>query len=135
MVDNRADVSQQVEWNMAQLLTMELANLRSQANAAFISGIDSYKKAVACLIAMRLSSTHVMDKDEVKKLEKIEKELIEYSAFLSFNFGFHKAPKIFQNVRKVFIQTFMQYNNELQYTLEKYGFLGDRKKDSSKMKI
>ena len=126
--------SDQVEWNMANLLNIELAKLRSQANTYFISG--KYKNAVDSLVTMKMTGVHAMDKDERNALEEKEKELeqpiLDYSRINSFNpedkiAGISAIIKL----RKIF----MEYNIILMDTLHAHGFLGTYKKDGGIMKI
>jgi hypothetical protein len=129
----QVNIENQVEWNMAQLLTFELAKLRSEANSAFVQG--NYKKAVKSLMAIKHSSVHVIPDDKREEFNEMEDKLIYYSKILSLNFGFNSKPKFYNNVQKKFEKLYRKYNEKIQDVLDEFGFLGDRKKDASRMPV
>ena len=134
MVDISAMSNAQVEWNMANLLNIELSNLRAKANSYFIAG--KYKQAMDSLIAMRLSCMYAFVKEERDALKDIEKELevplIQAQGIDTFNDDERKiAVKAMMVIRK----NFPIYNEVLMDALHAHGFLGSFKKDSSMMRI
>ena len=123
-----------VEWNMANLLNIELARLRSKANDHWIN--KEYSKAVDTLMAMKMTGGHVMHKEERVKLTSIEQQLeiplAEYMGISSVNTNdVMKGRVAVIKVRRLYLQ----YNELVMDLLEKYGFLGGRKKDAGRMKI
>ena len=134
MVDIHSMSASQVEWNMANLLNIELSNLRVKANTFFISG--RYRQAMDSLIAMKMTGIHAFTKEERRALESLEKEinpsLISISAIGSFN-DIERTKA--NNAISVIREKFPLYNEKLMDTLHTHGFLGAYKKDIGKMKI
>lgn len=129
MVD-KAELSEQQEWNMAALLNNELALLRNRANTFYISG--KFNEAFQCLVAIKSTSIHVMNEDERKRLEDLEHQFFKYINVIGSRLQ-QKNSKLYNKVAGVVFNTYKQYNDLLQDLLNRYGFLGDTKKDSSRI--
>lgn len=127
----QVDVESQVEWNMAGLLNMELSRLRNEANIAFVNG--NYRKAVACVMAMKHSCIQVIEEDDRKALKEMESKLIKYSKMIAYNWGFQSPPPIIIKVQSELEKLYMDYNESIQDILDNYGFLGGKKQDASKL--
>lgn len=123
-----------VSWNMAQLLNIELSNLRQKANYHYIQG--NFKRAVDSLKAMAQTAIHVMTKEERDKLKEIDKEfkipLIVYNGLGSFNPQEINKAKI---ASLKLSDSYSKYNEVLMDILNVHGFLGEYKKDAGSMKI
>lgn len=134
MVDVNSMSNSQVEWNMANLLNIELSKLRSNANTYFISG--KYREAVDTLIVMKMTGIHAFSKEERDSLDIIEKKLfpsmIHLSTITSFNS--RERSKAVEDIIKI-KWLFPKYNEILMDTLHRHGFLGQYKKDAGRMKI
>jgi len=130
MVVDRGDVGEQVEWNMAGLLNMELARLRNEANQYYTK--HEYSKAFSCLLAMKQSAIHTIRPEERTELEKIEDKFYNIVGLLNTSLKIENQKLYFKVVGMV-SKLYNSYNNKLQDYLDFYGFLGDRKKDSSKL--
>lgn len=126
---------EQVSWNFASLLNMELGKLRARANAYFIN--RQLSKATETLLAMRMSCVHVLDDNEIKSLVAKEDELLKLigqSEKEIRGFGTDSELKEKANANIQIYKKFTTYNDELMNLLSKYGFLGSKKIDTTKMK-
>lgn len=133
MSDN---ISQEVKWNMAGALSLELARLREQANKSFVN--RNIASACESLMAMRQTATHVFSEQEILSLSNIEKKLLEgISKILKRVNGFgveEQSKEKSDSFVKLYME-YLKYNETLQKLLDKYGFLGERKADASKIKF
>lgn len=134
MVNSEGMSADQVEWNMAVLLNMELSKLRSNSNSYFIAG--KYREAVDTLIAMKMTGIYAFSKEERKSLIELEKKLlaavIHVNGSSSFNKSISsKAVEASIKIRDIY----PLYNEKLMDMLHAHGFLGGYKKDSGMMRI
>lgn len=131
---NQIELGDQVQWNLAQAITMEIANLRVKANAYFIR--RQIDKSFECLMAMRMTCNYVIeDTSELDSLENDCLELINKVTKESLGFGQPKDSKEKVEARNKLYQKYRDYSNKLQKILDDYGFLGGRKADPTKMKF
>lgn len=132
--NNQIELGDQVQWNLAQAITMEIANLRVKANAYFIR--RQIDKSFECLMAMRMTCNYVIeDSKELDSLENDCLELINKVTKESLGFGQPKDSKEKLEARNKLYQKYRDYSNKLQKILDDYGFLGGRKSDPTKMKF
>lgn len=134
MVSSESMSNNQVEWNMAALLNMELSKLRSNSNSYFVQG--KYREAIDSLIAMKMTGMHVFTPKERETLKKIENELL--NSLLNYNYlgSFNpiNAKMAALSVKNIRIKL-PEYNEKLMDLLHTHGFLGSYKKDSARMNI
>ena len=71
--NNPIELGEQVQWNLAQAITMEIANLRVKANSHFIK--REIDKSFECLMAMRMTCNYVIEDGD--KLDELENECLE----------------------------------------------------------
>ena len=133
---NQIELGEQVQWNLAQAITMEIANLRVKANAHFIR--REVDKSFECLMAMRMTCNYVITKDQSDELDKLENECLKLINKVNKEvrgFGALSLSKEKLEARNELYQKYRQYSNLLQKILDDYGFLGGRKADPTKMKF
>lgn len=124
----------QVEWNMAQLLNMELGRLRTLANNDYRKG--NYGSAINSLEAIEQTSIHLMKKEERIKLKEIKSRLRLLSLIVAQKSSFNvDAVRKARETEIELKEEYEKYNEMLQDLLDKYGVFGGRKKDASRMKI
>ena len=125
---------QRVEWNMAGAVSMEMARLREQSNKFFIA--RNLNSATECLLALRLTATHVFSDDELTSLIALEKSLLELISKTQkevIGFGNNADLKEKAQARTNLYLKFIEYNTSLTKLLDSYGFLGSRQKDRKKL--
>lgn len=131
---NQIELGDQVQWNLAQAITMEIANLRVKANAYFIR--RQIDKSFECLMAMRMTCNYVIE--DTTELDKLENDCLELINELNKEpLGFAQIinSKEKLRARNKLYQKYREYSNKLQKILDDYGFLGGRKADPTKMKF
>lgn len=131
---NQIELGDQVQWNLAQAITMEIANLRVKANAYFIR--RQIDKSFECLMAMRMTCNYVIE--DTKDLDELENDCLQLINELNKEpLGFDKISnsKDKLEARNKLYQKYRDYSNKLQKILDDYGFLGGRKADPTKMKF
>ena len=118
---------------MAALLNLELARLRTAANTAFVSG--KFKTAIDCLDAMLMTAIHVLNESERKQLSDFENQF-EPLLILYGHIGTWNKERLIAARKAEFAlrKLYPKYNMIIMDFLDKYGFLGSRKQDASKMK-
>lgn len=132
MIETNENAGLQVEWNMANMLNLELARLRTSANTAFISG--EFKKAVDSLNAMLMTAIHVLNDAERSQVTELENQLNPLLMQYGYT-GWEKNQIIISlKARMDLRKLYPKYNMLIMDLLDKYGFLGSRKQDASKMK-
>lgn len=133
---NQIELGDQVQWNLAQAITMELANLRVKANAHFIK--RQIDKSFECLMAMRMTCNYVIDSTNSESLDDLENQCLELINKLNKEVSGFNEPSNYQERlewRNSLYQKYREYSNLLQKILDDYGFLGGRKADPTKMKF
>lgn len=133
-MDNKASTDKQVEWNIAQYISMEIGKMRELSNKHFIA--RNLQSAAECLICLRLTSTHVFSEPELNELSLLEKDLLNLISKTQKEvngFGVEEDLKEKSIARNNLYNKFIQYNNKLTKLLDFYGFLGNRKSDKTKL--
>jgi len=133
---NQIELGDQVQWNLAQAITMEIANLRVKANSHFVK--REVDKSFECLMAMRMTCNYVIEQNEGDQLDKLENECLELINNLNVEVkGFvdKESFKEKATARNKLYLKYREYSNLLQKILDAYGFLGGRKADPTKMKF
>lgn len=133
-MDNKATIDKQVEWNLAQALSVEIAKMRELSNKYFIA--RNLQSSAEALICLRLTSTHVFSEEQLEELLDLEKELltlISKSQKEVIGFGLKEEIKQKAIARTELYLKFIEYNNKLTKLLDFYGFLGNRKADKTKL--
>lgn len=133
---NQIELGDQVQWNLAQAITMEIANLRVKANSYFIR--RQIDKSFECLMAMRMTCNYVIEEtqgNELDELENICLELINKVNKEPLGFTQVISSKEKLAARNTLYKKYREYSNKLQRVLDDYGFLGGRKADPTKMKF
>lgn len=133
---NQIELGDQVQWNLAQAITMEIANLRVKANAYFIR--RQIDKSFECLMAMRMTCNYVIEETQGSELDELENTCLELINIVNKEpLGFTEviSSKEKLEARNTLYQKYREYSNKLQRVLDDYGFLGGRKADPTKMKF
>lgn len=133
---SKPNVEEQVQWNLAQATTLEIANLRVKANGHFIR--REVDKSFECLMAMRMTCNYVINKTESDQLDTLENECLELINQLNIEVKGFVDKKLFTGkltARNKLYLKYREYSNLLQGILDNYGFLGSRKVDDTRMKI
>ena len=134
MVSSEGMASDQVEWNMANLLNIELSNLRQQANRNFVSG--RYNLGIDSLVAMKMTGVHAMDQNERAALTTIEKEIEKHLIDFNKSNSLNDEDRRRAAIASLFLRRlFLSYSELLMDILHAHGFLGSYKKDGARMKI
>ena len=134
--NHQIELGEQVQWNLAQAITMEIANLRVKANYHFIK--REIDKSFECLMAMRLTFNYVIEKKDTEELNKLEGECLNLINQVNKEiggFGDKSSSKEKANARSKLYENYKLYSNRLQRILDDYGFFGGRKADPTKMKF
>lgn len=133
-MEDKSNVEEQVEWNMAQLINMEIARLTEIINVSFMNG--DYARAIKGIMAKRMTAGFVLNDSERKQVETYEKELRSLIQRLPFKNSFsNKAIQEGLKAEFFVLRLFPKYNELVQDLLDKYGFMGGRKKDSKIMSM
>ena len=133
-MESKAATNQQVEWNLAQALSMEIAKMRELSNKYFIA--RNLPSSAESLICLRMTSSHVFSPEELNELLTLEKELltlISQSQKEVLGFGVEEDIISKNTARNKLYEKFIEYNNKLTKLLDFYGFLGNRKSDKTKL--
>lgn len=133
---NQVSTEEQVQWNLAQALTMEIGNLRVKANAYFIK--REIDKSFECLMAMRMTCNYIIPQTESTELDTLETECLELISIMNKDlkgFGVYQDKKEKVDARNLLYIKYRDYSNKLQSILDRFGFLGGRKADASKMRF
>ena len=134
--NNQIELGDQVQWNLAQAITMEIANLRVKANSHFVR--REVDKSFECLMAMRMTCNYVIEETQAKELDTLENDCLELINQLNTEVKGFVDKKVFSgklNARNKLYLKYREYSNLLQKILDDYGFLGGRKADPTKMKF
>lgn len=126
------NTTEQVEWNMAQLLTMEISRLRVEANRAFVQ--RNYPKHVESIISMKMTTQHCFSKQQRDELQKLEDKIFPLLNITGIETAFDPSKEeLKQRAMTGLRKLCMEYDSEVMTLLDRYGFLGDKKKDSSRI--
>lgn len=123
-----------VEWNAAAQINMTLAELNNQACAAFIS--KQYRKAMDARISQKTCAIFSFSPEERKAFAKIEADFNKALPYLGLRGSWNsKESKIGSDAEILARRLYDRYSEILADTLDKHGWFGSRKQDSSKMRI
>ena len=120
MTFNEANTTSAVSWNLSQQLIFELNNLLVLADKRYLSG--NISGWFFHLKAVKMRITQSLNNDERKILEGFEKQIIVFE-------NLKPTPEN----RTLLVTLIEKYNEQLMDFLEKYGYLIQKKKDSTKM--
>ena len=125
-----------VAWNTAEQLIMEIGKLRSAANLSYIN--KNLSKAIRILSAIKMSIVHSLSKDEISFLDKLEaeatKKQIELDKYEGSGFNMIKDKKYY-TIRAELDGLYREFNNYLQVSLERYGYLIEKKEDRTVLRF
>jgi hypothetical protein len=120
---------EQVGWNLAQFIVLQLSELLHGASTNYISG--NYIKAFSYLRALRLRITPVLSIDERTNSIKKEKEIFQ-NISIAISKGFISTEQNQTARERVFI-LYGDYNDFLMDLLKKYNFYVPTKEDRTNL--
>ncbi len=115
MTDN-IPTSNQVEWNLSSGIVSEIQNLLNTANRLYING--NILKAFWCLKSVKFRFIQSLTKPERKNLKEIEKSFYDQRQ---------------ESNRNKMAYYYEEYNEKIMDSLDDYGYLIPKKKDSSRI--
>ncbi len=140
MNEKKANTEQQVEWNLSGPLIAEIAGLLALASAHNLKG--KYQKQFITLRAVRMRFIQNLEKDERKNLYDTESEFASNMSkskmtaeeIRCMHDGSHDSRAKDRTLAwNTAMTSLEEYNTLIMDLLDKYGFLLNRKTDSSKI--
>lgn len=123
--------TEQVSWNLSQMLIIQIGNLLSEASKYFIMG--SISDAFVRIQSIRMLISHDLSEEELSSLLDLENK---YGGQIINGGNLNKGFKTDDRKLKVFTDGrtyFIQYHGKVMNSLKKHGYSIPPKQDSSKM--
>lgn len=132
MENNNGNEGQQVEWNLASALITEIAERLHQGGDHYVN--RNYVKAFELLHALRRRIVQSLEDNESAKFKEIEGIFYKLCMF-AFATRVHddKRKKLKRRAQARCIFLLEKYNDALMKSLDTYGYLISKKKDSKRL--
>jgi hypothetical protein len=122
--------TEQVAWNLSIELLREIGSLLNKSSSFML--MRHPDKSFEALYCVRSRVIQSLTKDERETLDKMEEKIRSYIILNSEEIE-ETSPVLWNKVNKLLYHSINEYNISLMDMLNKYGYLLQKKEDTTKM--